>query len=253
MAIVLDGTTGISTPDVDSTADISANGLTVGRGAGAVSTNTAVGASALAANTTGAANTAVGFQAGFTNITGASNVFVGSGAGYASTGSVSTLIGRNAGLNTTGSGNTVVGVPISGFSLGAGSDLTTGSKNTIIGGYTGNQGGLDIRTLSNFVVLSDGDGDPVFYISPAAINGGINGRWFSASQTLGSGTNLNDIFKCGMYRVDNGASNTPTTSFYAVLVYGNGSNVTTQIATVIAGTATYVRSYNSSWSAWVQL
>ena len=36
--------------------DISVHGLTVGEGAGAVATNTAVGASALAANTTGANN-----------------------------------------------------------------------------------------------------------------------------------------------------------------------------------------------------
>ena len=45
------------------------NGLTVGRGAGAVSTNTAVGASALAGITTGALSTAVGYQAGLTNTT----------------------------------------------------------------------------------------------------------------------------------------------------------------------------------------
>ena len=41
---------------------------------------------------------------------------------------------------------------------------TTGSKNTILGGYNGNQGGLDIRTASNQIVLSDGDGNPRFYI-----------------------------------------------------------------------------------------
>jgi hypothetical protein len=39
--------------------------------------------------------------------------------------------------------------------------ITTGNRNTIIGGYTGNQGGLDIRTASNYIVLSDGDGNPV--------------------------------------------------------------------------------------------
>jgi hypothetical protein len=213
---------------VDSTADISANGLTVGRGAGAVSTNTAVGASALAANTTGAFNTVVGFQAGLSNTTGNAVTYIGDKAGY----------------STTGAGNTFVG-DLSGYSV------TTGAKNTIIGRFDGNQGGLDIRTVSNFVVLSDGDGNPVFYID--AIKSGINGAHFSAATTLGSSTNLNDIFKPGMYRVDGGASNTPTATFYALIVFGNNGNVTTQIATVLAGTATYVRSYNSSWSAWVQL
>jgi hypothetical protein len=37
--------------------------LTVGLGAGSVATNTAIGVSALAANTTGANNTSVGYQA----------------------------------------------------------------------------------------------------------------------------------------------------------------------------------------------
>jgi hypothetical protein len=38
--------------------------------------------------------------------------------------------------------------------------VTTGSKNVIIGSYSGNQGSLDIRTASNNIVLSDGDGNP---------------------------------------------------------------------------------------------
>jgi hypothetical protein len=42
----------------------------------------------------------------------------------------------------------------------AGASITTGSKNTIIGAYGGNQGGLDIRTASTYIVLSDGDGNP---------------------------------------------------------------------------------------------
>jgi hypothetical protein len=44
--------------------------------------------------------------------------------------------------------------------MNAGFYISTGSKNTIIGQYTGNQGGLDIRTSSNYIVLSDGDGNP---------------------------------------------------------------------------------------------
>jgi hypothetical protein len=43
--------------------------------------------------------------------------------------------------------------------------ITTGSKNTILGRYNGNQGGLDIRTSSNNIVLSDGDGNPRGYYS----------------------------------------------------------------------------------------
>jgi hypothetical protein len=43
---------------------------------------------------------------------------------------------------------------------GVGYYMTTGSKNTILGGFNGNQGGLDISTASNYIVLSDGDGNP---------------------------------------------------------------------------------------------
>jgi hypothetical protein len=213
------------------------------------SNNTAVGNAALSRNTTASHNVAVGYRAGYVSNTDY-NTFVGSYTGQANTtGARNTFIGSGAGSqNTTGSFNTFIGAG----NDSSGQLVTTGSKNTIIGAYNGNQGGVDIRTSSNYIVLSDGDGDPAFIIVPAAINGGINGRWFSASQSLGT-TNLNTIFKCGMYRVDINAPNTPTNNFYAVNVYGNGNNVTTQLATVIAGSATYVRSFNTSWSAWVQL
>jgi hypothetical protein len=42
--------------------------------------------------------------------------------------------------------------------------MTSGSKNTILGRYQGNSGGLDIRTSSNNIVLSDGDGNPRVHI-----------------------------------------------------------------------------------------
>lgn len=143
--------------------------------------NTAVGASALNANTTGASNTAVGYQAGYSNTTGTANTYLGESAGFSNTtSSYNTFIGEAAGrsFNTSGnSGNTFVGVG-AGYgtttgtantfvgawnptaTTGVGQLVTTGSKNTIIGAYNGNQGGLDIRTANNYIVLSDGDGNP---------------------------------------------------------------------------------------------
>jgi hypothetical protein len=38
------------------------------------------------------------------------------------------------------------------------------SHNTILGSYTGNQGGLDIRTLSNRIVITDGGGNIGMYV-----------------------------------------------------------------------------------------
>jgi hypothetical protein len=101
----------------------------------------------------------VGYQAGYTNSTGANNVFLGGVAGYSSSGSSNLHVGYGAGYSSTGSNNTFVGAFGTG-STACGGSMTTGSKNTILGAYSGNQGGLDIRTASNYIVLSDGDGNP---------------------------------------------------------------------------------------------
>ena len=131
--------------------------------------NVGIGDLALTANTTASQNTAVGYQAAYSNTTGQYNTALGYGALFTnSTGQYNTAIGRTALNLATGSLNTAIG-------YGSGEAITTGAKNTIIGGYTGNQGGLDIRTASNYIVLSDGDGNPRFYIDNngnSVVNGG---------------------------------------------------------------------------------
>jgi hypothetical protein len=129
------------------------NGNTTG------SNNVAVGDSALQSSTTANNNTAVGFQAGYTNSTGAESTYLGRQAGYLSTGNYNTFVGSQSGYNSTGSQNTFVGG--SNASTGsAGQAMTTGSRNTILGNFDGNQGGLDIRTANNYIVLADGAGNP---------------------------------------------------------------------------------------------
>jgi len=117
--------------------------------------NTAIGRLALTSNTTASNNTAVGYQAGYTATTAAGGTYLGYQAGYVvTTGGYNTMVGYQAGVSqTTGSLNTYLG-------YGSGLYMTTGTKNTIIGGYTGANGGLDIRTSNNYIVLSDGDGNP---------------------------------------------------------------------------------------------
>ena len=113
----------------------------------------------MAKNTTASNNTAVGYQAGYSNTTGGYSVYIGQQAGYSVTTATSnTFVGQQAGYNTTGGANTFVGPE-------AGYYVTTGVKNTILGVYSGNQGSLDIRTASNYIVLSDGDGVPRAYQS----------------------------------------------------------------------------------------
>ena len=119
------------------------------------SANIVMGHTALYYNTTGSNNSALGYQALFSNTTASSNTAVGYQAGYtATTGDANTFIGLQAGYSkTTSASNTFIGA-------GAGYLVTTGASNTVLGRYNGNTGGLDIRTASNYIVLSDGDGNP---------------------------------------------------------------------------------------------
>jgi hypothetical protein len=150
--------------------------------------NTAVGYRALFTQDSygGESNTAIGYSAllqakGAAGGIAQGNTAVGSWAGQALTGvgnNNSTLIGAYAGYSaTSGSTNTLIGG-------NSGYYITTGSKNTVLGTYNGNQGGLDIRTASNYIVMSDGDGNP---------RGMFNSNgYFAASPSGGfpDGTNL---------------------------------------------------------------
>jgi hypothetical protein len=133
----------------------------IGTGSGKATTtgasNTALGGQALNANTTASNNTAVGYQAGYSNTTGANNTAVGYQAGYTgTTAAKNTFLGYQAGYDlTTGIQNTFIG---SASAYGAGSAVTTGSKNVILGGYTGSAAPIS-ATGSNYIVLSDGDGN----------------------------------------------------------------------------------------------
>jgi hypothetical protein len=200
--------------------------------------NTALGAQALKANTSASSNTAVGYQAGYstttggitafgvqagyTNITGLRCVFLGRGAGYSSTGDNNTFVGYAAGNSSTGVNNTFVGAYNSSFG-GAGYDMTTGSKNTILGTYTGNQGGLDIRTGSNYVVLSDGDGNPLDYTYSGATfclqGAGYpqtgTGITFPATQSASSNANTLDDYEEGTWTPTVFGSTTAGTGTYS--------------------------------------
>jgi hypothetical protein len=152
------------------TGDASIDGVTVGQGGGNVATNTALGVSALAANTTGTRAVAVGYEALKLNTTCDRNHAFGLGAlasnttgdfnsalGYAAlnantsgsnnvamgytalvsntTGNSNTAVGYQAGYgNTSGYNNTIVG-QIAGY------NLTTGYRNTLIGYAAGADSG----------------------------------------------------------------------------------------------------------------
>jgi hypothetical protein len=105
--------------------------VTVGRGAGAVSSNTAIGSLALSGNTAGANNSAVGQNSLRFNTSGSNNSAVGAlSLWQTNTGVNNSAVGYNAlGSNTSGSSNTALGTS-------AGGNISTGSRNTIIGSST---------------------------------------------------------------------------------------------------------------------
>jgi hypothetical protein len=108
--------------------DLTVNGITVGTGAGNVSSNTASGYQALYSNTTGYGNIANGYQALYSNTIGLRNIASGYQALYSNTsGSLNVAIGYGSlQFKTTGDFNTALG-------YGAGSSFATGNNCTIIG------------------------------------------------------------------------------------------------------------------------
>ncbi len=120
------------------TSDQTINTLTVGLGAGSVATNTAIGVSALAANTTGATNTSIGYNALPANTIGLSNTAVGANALVSSvTGSGNTAIGVESLYTTTGGESTAVGYQALKVTTSAGYQNTAVGYQALMSNTTG--------------------------------------------------------------------------------------------------------------------
>jgi hypothetical protein len=168
-----------------------AEGVTVGRGAGAVDTNTAVGLTTMFSNTTGDENTAFGYQTLYSNNTGARNTAVGSQA----------LVN-----NTNGNDNTAVG-------RGALSSNNTGFQNVGLGYQPlfANQSGSDnisigYRSLFNAVSASQN-----VAVGTRALNSATAGNntavGFEALNANTSGTNNVAIGHSALINVTTGSGN----------------------------------------------
>ena len=168
--------------------------------------NTAVGNLAISTGTSITNSTAVGAEAMRLSIVGANN---------------NTAIGNSALRNTlTGANNTAVG-------YSAGYLISTGSKNTVLGAYSGNQGGLDIRTLSNYVVISDGDGNPRIIVDPAGLvsaPGGFSGGGGGGALTFNNQTAAYTVVSGDLGKIVNCTSGTFTVSLTAAATLGSGFN-----------------------------
>jgi hypothetical protein len=177
------------------------NGISVGRGAGAIATNVAIGTSALTSNTTGVDNIAIGPSTLTANTTGGTNIAIGKEALIYHNASDNTVIGQGAcrgpSPGTYGStANTAVG-SICMRSLGGGNynsalgfqalfNLITGSFNTSIGAYTGTQ--IQDGTRNTFIGYNSGSG-MTFSDSSNTVIGNIAGTaGLSSTIIIGAGT-----------------------------------------------------------------
>jgi hypothetical protein len=232
--------------------DASISGLTVGKGGGAVSTNTALGNGALTSSNTGlssvfgyqagfgatgAALTAIGYQAGYSNTDGNGGVFVGYQSGKVNTtGEANVGVGANSLLaNTTGSFNVSIGKE-------ALRSNTTASNNTAIGYQslysnttTGNNTAVGYRSAYN---NTTGGGIHAFGYqalqanttgqSNSAFGGTYNANAALLSNTTGS---YNSAFGEGALSANTTASNNTAVGYQA------GSNITTGSYNVYIGNA----------------
>ena len=111
--------------------------------------------------------------------------------------------------------------------------MTSGSKNTILGGYSGNQGGLDIRTSDSFIVLSDGDGNPRLHYDSAKQNWDLqNGVGIATIKT-----NLTSISANTATTILDASSlggNNSERGFYLLTSVREGASVGTHLSALVA-------------------
>ena len=118
------------------------------------------------------------------------NIAAGSGSGRNIAigdqvlGSLSSGNGRNIGVGELSLNNVTSGGYNVGLGIKAGQLITNGQYNVVLGGYDGNSGNLDIRGLSNRVVIADGEGNIRQYINDSGRTG-INTTVLTDMLTVG--------------------------------------------------------------------
>lgn len=199
-------------------ADVSFNGVRVGRGNGNVVTNTAIGANTLNNNTSSDRNTAVGYLSLSSNSLGSRNTAIGAESmKNNTTGNWNTSIGDNAlvlntigthnsafgalalNANISGGGNTAAGygslmtltsgIHNSGFGMYSNKSLTTGNNNAALGyeaGYLNSTGSGNV--FLGYQAGYNETGSNKLYIANSSTSTPLIYGDFSSSR-IGLGTN----------------------------------------------------------------
>ena len=204
--------------------------------------NVAIGRTVLQVNTSGNFNVGIGGANTLgANTTGAYNIAIGDSALYTNTTSSNlTAVGYQAGNLSTGSGNQF-------FGYSSGSAVTSGAKNVIVGSYTGSAAPIS-ATGSNFVVLSDGDGNIVASSKTAqtfALAGGTlssgTGIAFPATQSASSDANTLDDYEEGTWTPSVGGTATYTAQQATYTKIGRVVHVTAYIQILLIGTGSTIQ------------
>ena len=193
--------------------DLTVNSLTVGKGSGNQTHNTANGVQSLLRNTTGQDNTAIGYNTLFRNTTGLVNTATGAFALY---------------INTTGQANTAAGVS-------ALSSNTVGSYNTADGYFSlySNTAGLSNTAVGQRSLYNNLTGSSNTAIGDGALNLNAYGNHNTA---IGYGANVNVNNLENATAIGDGAI--VSTSNTMQLGNTNVTNVNTS-GTITAGGVTY--------------
>jgi hypothetical protein len=190
-------------------------GLTVGKGNNAISSNTAVGVNALATNTTGAYNSSIGINALKFNADG----------GYNSAFGASTLVS-----NTSGNYN-------SAFGVSALQVNTTGNDNTAIGvgALASNIGGNYNSALGYNALSANTSGNNNIAIGLSALVLNTTG---SSNSAIGTGALGNNISGSVNVALGNSALLSSTGTNNLALGYNAGQSLTTGNNNTIIGSVT---------------
>lgn len=239
--------TGLETiANLATTNNATINGLTVGRGSGNISSNTAFGINALAANTTGIENTAVGDGALELATTASQNTALGHETLYNTTTSgTSTAVGFHAARNATGARNLAIGYRAFRGVLGA----NAGNDNIAIGSDSVFNGGTRATGIGVEALYNGGGVDCVavgykaLHENPGANNTGIGNQALNA--TAGSGTNNTGIgYAAGQTNIS-GSNNTyvgyntlpSATNYSNSTALGSGATITASNQVVLGTTS----------------
>ena len=129
-------------------------------------------------------------------------------------------------------------------SYACGSLMTTGSRNTILGAYNGNQDSLDIRTADNYAVISDGAGNrqitmkegQTLALDSAVPNAGT-GITFPATQSASSDANTLDDYEEGNWTPNQGSGLTVVGTFSSTGKYTKVGRMVTIRGVVFGSTS----------------